>query len=433
MSGKFQPPKWCCVPKDPEKHARSLSWVSSEGGNAPHRPDHHIAGTKAYYTLGRDDAADVKLVGEMASRVHAAILLDAEGRKFLVDLRSTHGTFLNGKRLTPHQPVRWNTGEHASFGSGLKADTVELRGPEVSGSSKRKRDPSSGNESPEMPVAKQKVEDPLAALYEGLPDAENIEPVAPRIETKRPEPLPEVRDPTKIIFLDIDGCLRPVHGRRGFDQGIRTMLVEGVRVPLLGDGEAKAGLIGLDFWPQALRALRHIVQKTEARIVLSSDWRKAPELIEGINGQLQEHRMPQLFDTTPDLDKVTEGVVKALHGSFREKRCKEIRKWLRQHPKVTRFVAIDDIDLSIQGPKDANVCLDPTREFIRCAPMVGLTMDLAKLGVCYLNDLEVTQEFYDSVYSNSSGNTAASEPAPNPFQMGMGGPEATPGLMPGLP
>lgn len=433
MSGRFQPPTWCCVPKDPETASRTLSWVSPDGSNAPQRPDHHMACTKAFYTLGRDDSADVKLVGEMASRVHAAVLLDAEGRRFIVDLKSTHGTFINGKRLAPHQPVRWNTGQHVSLGSGPRADTIELRENEVSGSSKRKRDPSSGNESPEQPPQKRQTQDdPLASLYEGLPDAENIEPVMPRVETVRPEPLPEVKDPTKIIFLDIDGCLRPVHGRRGFDQGIRTMLVEGVRVPLLGDGEAKAGLIGLDFWPQALRALRHIVQKTEARIVLSSDWRKAPELVEGINGQLKENRMPPLFDCTPDLDKVSEGVVKALHGSFREKRCKEIRKWLRQHPKVTRFVAIDDIDLSVQGPKDSNVCLDPTNEFVRCAPMVGLTMDLAKLAVCYINEVEVSQDMVDAAYSASAGNATQAEPAPNPFQMGMGGPEATPGLMPGL-
>merc|ERR1711959_391096 len=100
--------------------------------------------------------------------------------------------------------------------------------------------------------------------------------------------------------------------------------------------------------------------------------------MEGINGQLEEHRMPKLFGSTPDLDKQGgAGVVKALHASFREKRCKEIRKWLRQHPKIERWVAIDDIDLSISGKgDDAGVCLDSSTEFVRRAPTVGLTMDL---------------------------------------------------------
>merc|ERR1719359_2138329 len=208
----------------------------------------------------------------------------------------------------------------------------------------------------------------MASLYGDLPDA-SIETVTPRSEAIRPEPLPPIPDPTKIIFLDIDGCLRPVHGRRGFEQNVRTMVVDGVKVPLLGGGEAKAGLIGLDFWPQALRSLRHIVQKAEARIVLSSDWRKSPELMEGINGQLEEHRMPSLFGATPDLDQAGAGVVKSLHGSFREKRCKEIRKWLRQHPKIERWVAIDDIDLSVSGKGDEQgMVLDCESNFFRCAP-----------------------------------------------------------------
>merc|ERR1712054_91849 len=110
--------------------------------------------------------------------------------------------------------------------------------------------------------------------------------------------------------------------------------------------------------------------------------------MEGINGQLEEHRMPQLFGATPDLDQGGAGVVKALHTSFKEKRCKEIRKWLRQHPKITRWVAIDDIDLSCGGKgEDEGLLLDSNDNFVRCAPTVGLTMDLAKLTVCFLNDL----------------------------------------------
>lgn len=397
------------------------------------RPEHSI-GSKAVYTIGRDTSADLLLQGEMASRLHAAILLNGEGCKFLVDLKSTHGTFLGAQRLTPNMPVKWSIGEQASFGSGPKAEIAELRGPEASGSGegsgKRKRDADSvsGNDSP--PVAKRKTEeiDPMASLYGDLPDAVHVEPVAPRTEAIRSEPLPPIPDPTKIIFLDIDGCLRPVHGRRGFEQGVRSMMVDGVKVPLLGDGEAKAGLIGLDFWPQALRSLRHIVQKTEARIVLSSDWRKNAELMEGINGQLEEHRMPKLFGATPDLDQGGAGVVKALHASFREKRCKEIRKWLRQHPKIQRFVAIDDIDLSIAGKSDdQGMCLDSDSNFVRCTPTVGLTIDLARIAVCFLNDLPVTHDMVEAAYGN---NNAASEPMP--FQINMGGPEATPGLMPSI-
>lgn len=426
----FQPPKWCAVPKDWEQHQRTVCWLSRPIGTSTTQPD-LVVGSKAVYTIGRDESVDLRLHGELASRVHAAVLLDGEGRKFLVDLKSTHGTFLGSQRLAPNQPVRWNTGEPASFGSGPKAEVAELRGSEASASStsrKRVADGDSGDES--APVKQRKSDDDLlASLYGDLPETTNDHLAVPRTESIRQEPLPPVPDPTKIIFLDIDGCLRPVHGRRDFGKDVRTMIVEGVKVPLLGDGEAKAGLIGMDFWPQALRSLRYIVQKTEARIVLSSDWRKQPELMEGINGQLQEHRMPQLFGATPDLDEKGAGVVKALHASFREKRCKEIRKWLRQHPKIQRWVAIDDIDLSAGGKAgDPSVTLDSNTEFVRCAPTVGLTQDLAKLAVCFLNDVPVTQEMVEAAYAPAGGQ----QPTDFQLNMNMGGPELTPGLMPGL-
>ena len=122
-------------------------------------------------------------------------------------------------------------------------------------------------------------------------------------------------------------------------------------------------------------AARFIVQKTEARIVLSSDWRKQDVLVEGIGSAFEEHGIPMLYSSTPDLDQATPGVIKALHSSFREKRCKEIRKWLKQNPKITHFCAIDDVDLSMpdkaalkSGLRDTDIFLDPDKEFVKTSP-----------------------------------------------------------------
>merc|ERR1712079_811660 len=109
---------------------------------------------------------------------------------------------------------------------------------------------------------------------------------------------------------------------------------------------------------------------------------------QGIAGALEEYRMPALYGETPDMDQATRGVIKALHTSFREKRCKEIRKWVSRNPKVQRWVAIDDIDLSLpdkeaqldlmvrgSGSGEPSVFLDPNDIFVRTIPQVGLTTE----------------------------------------------------------
>eukprot|EP00397_Hematodinium_sp_SG-2012_P056902 GEMP01070671.1.p1 GENE.GEMP01070671.1~~GEMP01070671.1.p1 ORF type:complete len:198 (+),score=36.11 GEMP01070671.1:526-1119(+) len=189
-------------------------------------------------------------------------------------------------------------------------------------------------------------------------------------------------------------------------------------VALIGGGEGKAGL---DFWPEALRALRWITQKTSAMIVLSSDWRKDHELVAGVESSLREYEIPPLEGCTPDLDKTASnpGVMQVLHASFREKRCKEIRAWLKGHPEVTKFVAIDDVDLSTsstrippkttlgleleelphapQGDAPPFPLLDPAKDFVRTVPSTGLNMHLARLVVSLLGpEMPDPQEIIDT-------------------------------------
>lgn len=437
-SGKFHPPKWCRVPRHPRRQPL-LFVVDDPSGTTSSQPSGVELCTKALYTIGRaDTGVDVRLKGDKASRLHAAICQDAEGRKFLVDLRSTHGTFLDEKRLAPHTPVRWNAGVKASFGGGPTAEVMEL-GPlpdsgegDVSNGeavASRLKEGSDAEGAP-PPPKKQKADDPLAALYGDLPEAKVTE-VAPRVEERRPqlEVLPKPKEPTKVIFLDIDGVVRTVHGRTDFQKDVRSMVVNGQRVALLGNSQ-NGNIAGIDFWPLAMRAVRHIVAKTGAAVVLSSDWRKQEELIEGVNNQMHEYGMPSLHGITPDLDgKNVLGVVKALHTNVREKRAKEIRRWLRQHPKVERWVAIDDMDLSASrkdeilhqqnGSSEPMPFLDPGSNFVRCNPAVGLTFELAKLAVAFLNGADVTEQDLQAAYGQ-----APAEPAADPNFQGLG-----PGLL----
>jgi len=406
----FQPPSWCRAPRDPQTQKFQVCFGSSESVVDIY--------DKAVYTIGRGDTTDIQLRGDLGSRMHAALLQDVDGQKFLVDLKSTHGTFVDGRRLAPHQPSRLQPGVQVSFGSGAAVETAVLAGAGLRESPLAKRAKMSNDESGSEDAAPKPA---LASaiggfsLYDDLPEATTVECAPKAEERKIEEVIVPVEDPTKIIFLDVDGVLRALHGRTDFLKHTKTIEINGQRVPLVG---GSTDMAGIDFWPTAMRSLRHVVAKTGARIVLSSDWRKDEVLKQGVCNQLEEYRIPPLYGCTPDLDKASAGVVKALHSSFREKRCKEIRRWTRAHPTVTCWVAIDDIDLSmpdkeakiqemISGKADeASVFLDPMENFVRCNPTEGLNMERAKLAIALLNGVHVTEQDLDRAYGTAqAGDT----------------------------
>lgn len=418
----FTPPHWCRASPDSEP-TKLIVHSMVDGSRQSANVSVGTIAAKAVYTIGRsapDNGVDVVLRGELTSRMHAAICLDGDGGKFLVDLRSTHGTFLGSKRLEPHQPAKMTAGVLATFGSGPNAEALELaEGDEdVAVIGARPIDA-------DRTAKKARIDDDsLAALYGDLPEA-TVTQCAPRAPEKiAKEEIPPPPDPTKVIFLDIDGVVRSVHGRTDFAKNVRTMQVDGKVVAMMGDGSSE-NLAGIDFWPHAMRNLRHIVQKTQSAIVLSSQWRIQPELVEGINNQLTEYSMAMVHSSTPDLDNTGNSGSKAIHKNVRERRCKEIRKWLRQNPKIERFVAIDDMDLSASkkeealhersGSSEPLPFFDLQVDFVKCNPAVGLNIDLAKLAVCFLNDVPVTLEDFQAAYG---GGETADPPPPVAYGAG---------------
>ncbi|MEM6269658.1 MAG: FHA domain-containing protein [Bacteroidota bacterium] len=78
-------------------------------------------GENTAITLGANPTAvDVHLAHDLISRTHAQVLVDADGMVYVIDQKSTNGTFLNGKRLSPHSPYLIDT-----------ADKVTLAGKQV--------------------------------------------------------------------------------------------------------------------------------------------------------------------------------------------------------------------------------------------------------------------------------------------------------------
>lgn len=69
---------------------------------------------------------DVELETPKASRKQALVLRNWHGQVFLMDIGSTHGTFLGKERLTPHIPKAWKPGVAAYFAD-KSVEVFELR------------------------------------------------------------------------------------------------------------------------------------------------------------------------------------------------------------------------------------------------------------------------------------------------------------------
>lgn len=176
-------------------------------------------------------------------------------------------------------------------------------------------------------------------LYEGLPapDPEKDAVAAKLAElANRDKDVPQLvykEDRSKIIFLDIDGVLRPLYGA-GFQ--ISSIMMDGENVPIV-DGDT-------EFLPSAMTALRIILEQTGAAIVLSSEWRRHPTLRDGVAMNLRRKGLPPFIDETPPFERSLTG--NPLR-SFAIRRAREIGAWLRGHPEVKQWVVLDDIDLTM--------------------------------------------------------------------------------------
>lgn len=171
-------------------------------------------------------------------------------------------------------------------------------------------------------------------LYDFLPPPDpGKDEAAKAAATKKQKPELPTEDRSRVIFLDIDGVLV----RSG---SMETIFVDGVMLPV------RSRLSETDFNSAALENLRAIVQQTGACIVLSSEWRRREEMKNSLALVLRGCDIPAIVDYTlifqprADLSKCDTAL------QWCERRAREIGHWLKQHPEVTAYVALDDLDFS---------------------------------------------------------------------------------------
>ena len=81
---------------------------------------------KAVTVLGRHSTlADVVLDHASLSRQHCALVTDAAGAAYVVDLKSSHGTFVNGARLSPFSRRRVSGADSITVGGSSRVYTVD--------------------------------------------------------------------------------------------------------------------------------------------------------------------------------------------------------------------------------------------------------------------------------------------------------------------
>lgn len=176
-------------------------------------------------------------------------------------------------------------------------------------------------------------------------------------------------DKSKVVFLDVDGVLRPARAGT-FDMST--------------DGEAAAKPDTSDFFPEAMKALRHILERTSATIVLCSEWRRSETLLSALSTAFDKNRLRAWSSITTTALKLQTGPEPL--RCFAERRAREISEWLQAHEgDVNGWVVLDDINLTIadEARKTTTKAMGP--HHVQPMPLCGLTMGNAKIAVRILN------------------------------------------------
>lgn len=154
----------------------------------------------------------------------------------------------------------------------------------------------------------------------------------------------------KVIFLDVDGVLNSKD----------DLLIYRAKNNITGC------ILYAEVEDRPLKLLKEIIDKTNAKIVVSSSWRIGcifgNKLYTKLINRLSDYDM-EVYDITPSLSGDTQ-------------RGDEIREWLSKNP-VDNFIILDD---------DSDMCeFLNTDHFIKTTYEHGLTEELKELAIKILN------------------------------------------------
>jgi hypothetical protein len=144
----------------------------------------------------------------------------------------------------------------------------------------------------------------------------------------------------KVLVLDHDGvmCLSTEWGGR-MKKIKKWKLKNPDSEGYVNDPKIPSHIRMDNFNSKAVKVLNEILEITDAEIVVSSDWKLHCTLFE-LQSMFKEYGVIKSpIDITPN--KVLTNI-----SDLEDNRVLEINTWLNDHPEVSHWVAVDDLDLS---------------------------------------------------------------------------------------
>jgi len=109
-----------------------------------------------------------------------------------------------------------------------------------------------------------------------------------------------------------------------------------------------------DFDKKAIKILNEIIEQTGCEIVVSSDWRLHATLEELGDYYISQGIIKRPVDVTDIFKDLfpKEWSILRFRADLELERSMEINHWLENHPEVTHWVAVDDLNMSMEFLSD---------------------------------------------------------------------------------
>ena len=157
-----------------------------------------------------------------------------------------------------------------------------------------------------------------------------------------------------ILFLDLDGTICLSNNWGGRFKKYREYLIKNPGIPV---NKCPVDIRFDNFDTKAIKVLNEILTETDVDIVVSSDWRHHATLEELGEYFLSQGIIKTPIDVTPKTKDIDPKWWKSFQNlaNIEHERVIEIKYWLSQHPEVTNWVAVDDLNLGIYEPYSGDI------------------------------------------------------------------------------